>query len=192
MTEAVPAFNAESLFQAYATLVASSFAWAIADWGRRTGRTPTAEAFEPFVWALAEKGRQITAPAYLLAVQDLQRGAREIARFFVEHDVWLTPTLGEPPVPLGTFAFSQEDPFAMRRRIRIFDPFTYLSNATGQPAMSVPLYWNGDNLPVGTHFVGRLGEEATLFRLAGQLEAARPWANRRPSIVASAGSHDGT
>jgi amidase len=184
VTEAGPAFTAEPLFQGYATLVAAGFAWAIADWGRRTGRTPTAEGFEPFVWALAEKGRQLPAPAYLLAVQDLQRGAREIARFFVKHDVWLTPTLGEPPVPLGTFAFSQEDPFAMRRRIRIFDPFTYLANVTGQPAMSVPLYWNRENLPVGAHFVGRYGEEATLFQLAGQLEAARPWADRRPPVSA--------
>jgi amidase len=185
VTEAAPTFNAEPLFQSYATLVASGFAWAIEDWARRTGRKPTAEAFEPFVWALADRGRQITAPAYLLALQDLQREARSIARFFVEHDLWLTPTLGEPPVPLGTFAFSAEDPFAMRRRIRIFDPFTYTSNATGQPAMSVPLYWNEDNLPVGTHFVGRFGDEATLFRLAGQLEAARPWAGRRPPVSAS-------
>ena len=184
VTEAAPTFHAERLFQAYATLVASGFAWAIEDWARRTGRTPVAEAFEPFVWALADKGRQTPAPAYLLALQDLQREARSIARFFVNHDVWLTPTLGEPPVPLGTFAFSAEDPFAMRRRIRIFDPFTYLSNTTGQPAMSVPLHWNADNLPVGTHFVGRFGEEATLFQLAGQLEAARPWAGRKPPVSA--------
>lgn len=178
--EAAPTFNAERLFQAYATLVASGFAWAIEDWGRRMGRMPAAGAFEPFVWALAEKGRQIPAPAYLLALQDLQREARSIAGFFANHDVWLTPTLGEPPVPLGTFAFSAEDPFAMRRRIRVFDPFTYLSNTTGQPAMSVPLYWNGENLPIGTHFVGRFGDEATLFQLAAQLEAARPWAQRKP------------
>jgi Asp-tRNA(Asn)/Glu-tRNA(Gln) amidotransferase A subunit family amidase len=103
----------------------------------------------------------------------------------------LTPTLGQPPVPLGTFAVSQEDPFAMRLRIRIVDPFTYLSNTTRQPAMPVPLYCNADNLPIGSHFVGRFGEEGTLFRLAGQLEAARPWADRRPAMVASAGSHAG-
>jgi amidase len=182
LREASPKFNAERLFQAYATVVASGFAWAIEDWARRTRRQPTAEAFEPFVWALVEKGRQIPAPAYLLALQDLQQEARSIAGFFVNHDVWLTPTLGEPPVRLGTFAFSAEDPFAMRRRIRVFDPFTYLSNTTGQPAMSVPLYWNADNLPVGTHFVGRVGDDGTLFHLAGQLEAARPWAQRKPPV----------
>jgi len=184
VSEAAPAFDAERLYQSYAILAASGFAWAIADWGRRLRRTPTAEFFEPFVWSLAERGRHISAPDYLLALQDLQREARDIARFFVDHDMWLTPTLGEPPVPLGTFAFTQEDPFAMRRRMRAFDPFTYLSNATGQPAMSVPLSWTREGLPVGTHFVGRFGDESSLFRLAAQLEEARPWADRRPPVSA--------
>jgi len=67
-----------------------------------------------------------------------------------------------------------------------FIPFTPTFNATGQPAMSVPLYWNGDNLPVGTHFAGRFGDEATLFRLAAQLEEARPWATRKPPISQAA------
>ena len=149
--------------------MASGFAWAIEDWGRRTGRTPTAEFFEPFVWPLAERGRQITAPEYLLALQDLQWAARDIARFYVDHDVWLTPTLGEPPVPLGTFAFSLEDPFAMRRRMHVFDPFTYISNATGQPAMSVPLYWTRESLPVGTHCVASSPKRPTKCVPTGRL-----------------------
>jgi Asp-tRNA(Asn)/Glu-tRNA(Gln) amidotransferase A subunit family amidase len=71
----------------------------------------------------------------------------------------------------------------MQRAVQ-FVPFTPLFNATGQPAMSVPLYWNADGLPIGTHFVGRFGDEATLFRLASQLESARPWQDRRPPISA--------
>jgi amidase len=110
---------------------------------------------------------------------------RDIARFFSDHDIWLTPTLGEPPVPLGTFTSPTEDPIVLRRRMRAFDPYTYISNAAGQPAMSVPLYWNRDGLPIGTHFMARFGDEATLFRLAAQLEEARPWAGRRPPICAS-------
>lgn len=182
--EASPAFNAELLFQCFTTILAAGFAWGIDDWGRRTGRTPTAEFFEPFVWAFTQRGRQISSPEYLLALQDLQRLARDIARFFVEYDIWLTPTLGEPPAPLGTFRFSMEDPFALRRRMAAFAPFSYISNVTGQPAMSVPLYWNGEGLPVGTHFVARFGDEASLFRLAAQLEEARPWMKRRPPVSA--------
>jgi amidase len=178
--EAAPAFNAELLWQSFTTVLSAGFAWGLADWARRTGRTPTPEFFEPFVWSFTQRGRQISAAEYLLVLQDLQKLTRDIARFFADYDVWLTPTLGEPPVPLGTFRFSGGDPFELRRRIATFSPFTYISNATGQPAMSVPLYWNATGLPVGTHFVGRFGDEATLFRLAAQLEEARPWAKRRP------------
>jgi len=185
VSEASPTFNAELLFQACTTISSSGFAWAIADWGRRTGRTPTSEDFEAYAWGFAERGRQIAAPAYLLALQDLQRAVRDIARFFTDHDIWLTPTLGEPPVLLGTFTSPTEDPIALRRRMRAFDPYTYISNAAGQPAMSVPLHWNRDGLPIGTHFMGRFGDEATLFRLAAQLEEARPWAGRCPPVCAS-------
>ena len=182
VVEAAPDFNAELLWQSFTTILSAGFSWGIADWGRRTGRKPTAEFFEPFVWAFTQKGIQISAPEYLLALQDLQKLTRDIARFFVNYDIWLTPTLGEPPVPLGTFKFLGGDPFELRRRIASFSPYTYISNATGQPAMSVPLYWNGEGLPVGTHFVARFGDEAVLFRLAAQLEEARPWIKRRPPI----------
>jgi amidase len=182
--ESFPSFEAEPFWQSFTTVLAAGFAWALADWGRRTGRVPTEEFFEPFVWAFTQRGRGVSAPEYLLALQDLQRWSRQIARFFVDYDIWLTPTLGEPPVPLGTFQFKGDDPFSLRRRLAVFSPYTYISNATGQPAMSVPLYWNEEGLPIGTHFVGRFGEEATLFRLAAQLEEARPWRNRRPSVCA--------
>ena len=65
-----------------------------------------------------------------------------------------------------------------------FTPFTYICNATGQPAMSVPLYWSSDQLPLGAQFIGRYGDEATLFRLAAQLETGRPWSGRRPPVSA--------
>jgi amidase len=147
-----------------------------------TGRKPTPDQFEELTWALAEQGRTVTGSAYLLAVAVLQLFARQIARFFVNYDVWITPTLAEPPLPLGSFDPQPGDPFYGVRRASAFVPFTPLCNVTGQPAMSVPLSFNVEGLPVGTHFVGRFGEEATLFRLAAQLEAARPWASRQPKI----------
>jgi amidase len=185
VAEAMPAIDGERLWRAFTTVLASGFTWAIDDWSRRTARTPTAQLFEPFVWAFTGRGREVSAPEYLLHLQDLQRISRDVARFFVDHDVWLTPMLGEPPVPLGTFAFDAstgQDPFALRRRMAAFTPFTYVANVTGQPAMSVPMRWTAANLPIGTQFAGRFGDEATLFRLAGQIETARPWAGRRPPI----------
>ncbi len=183
VVEDAPAFDGEVLWQAFTKLIAVGTAAGVADWGQRLGKKPTANQFEPFIWALTEKGRAISAPEYLNVVQDMQRVSRDIARFFVDCDLWLTPTIGKPPVPLGTFAFTPgDDPFELRRRLSEFAPFTYLSNATGQPSMSVPLYWNDGDLPIGVHFTGRPGDEATLFRVAAQLESARPWVDRRPPV----------
>jgi amidase len=186
--EAAPPIDGEALWHAFTSVLAAGFTWAIDDWRRRTGRTPAPELFEPFVWAFTSRGREISAPRYLLLVQDLQHMSRAIARFFLDHDVWLTPMLGEPPVPLGTFAYAGGDPFAVRRRMAGFTPFSYVANVTGQPAMSVPTHWTASGLPMGTQWVGRFGDEATLFRLAGQLETARPWARRRPPVHAGSGA----
>jgi len=181
VVEAAPAVDFEKFFVAFTSILAAGFTWAIDDWERRTGRTPTAEHFEPFVWAFTGRGRTVSAPQYLMALQDIQRVSRDIAQFFTTHDAWLTPILGEAPVPLGTFRYeSGTDPFALRRRMAAFTPFTYVANATGQPAMSVPTYWTPAGMPMGTQFIGRFGDEATLYRLAAQIERARPWFNRRP------------
>jgi amidase len=90
--------------------------------------------------------------------------------------------LAEPPVPLGTFDAPPDEPMMPLFRAAAFTPFTPLANITGNPAMSVPFHWTPEGLPVGIQFVGRFGDEATLFRLAAQLEGARPWAQRRPPL----------
>lgn len=185
VVEDAPTFDGEVLWQSFTRLIAVGTAAGIAGWAQRLGKKPTADQIEPFIWALIKKGGEITAPEYLNVVQDMHRISREIAPFFADYDLWLTPTLGKPPVPLGTFSFTPgDDPFELRRRLSDFAPYTYLSNATGQPSMSMPLYWNEDDLPIGVHFNGRLGDEATLFRIAAQLESARPWADRRPPVSA--------
>ena len=181
VSEASPPLEGDAISQAFITVWASGASWTIDDWARRTGQTPSAERFEPLTWALYEMGTSRSASDYLLAIQDLQRVARQIARFLVEYDVWLSPTLAEPPPALGSFDGPDDNPMHGIFRSALFVPFTPIFNATGQPAMSVPLFWN-DNLPIGVQFAGRFGDEATLFRLAAQLEQARPWADRWPTL----------
>jgi amidase len=184
VTEVAPTLDSQLVTQAFITVWSAGTAWMLDDWARRTGRTPTPDLFEPLTWAFQEMGRQHTASAYLLALQDLQKISREVARFFVDYDIWLTPMLSEPPVPLGTFNSPPDNPLQGLMRAAAYAPFTPICNITGQPAMSVPLYWNAEGLPVGSHFIARFGDEATLFRLAAQLEQARPWASRRPPVSA--------
>jgi len=184
IVEAAPEVAGDLLMQPFITMLTAQVARVIDDAALLTGQTPTPDQFEPFTWALYEMGRQQSASAYLLAVTALQRLSRDIARFFLNFDVWLTPTLAEPPVPLGTFDSPPESPLQGLFRGAQFMPFTSICNITGQPAMSLPLFWNTDGLPVGTQFIGRFGDEATLFRLAAQLEVALPWAGRRPQVSA--------
>ncbi|MBS3906814.1 MAG: amidase [Syntrophaceae bacterium] len=182
--EAAPLLNRELVGQSFMVLWSAGCAWTIDGIQMVTGRTITAEQVEPLTWALYEMGRKQSGSVYLLSLSFLQRVARYIAQFFLKYDIWLTPTLSEPPVPLGAFDSPPENPLYGLRRAEQFVPFTPICNATGQPAMSVPLYWNAEGLPVGVHFVGRFGDEATLFRLATQLESARPWADRKPPVSA--------
>lgn len=172
----------EAFMQAFNVLWYSGCASTIDTIARMGGIPPQADFFEPLTWAIYEIGREFSASDYLTALRTIQSASREVGKFFADYDVLLTPVLAEPPVNIGTFDAPESNPMQAWERIVEFAPFTATFNATGQPAMSVPLYWNRDNLPVGTHFVGRFGDEATLFRLAAQLEEARPWATRRPLI----------
>jgi amidase len=149
-----------------------------------TGKKLGPDQVEPLTWALHEMGLKIRASDYLLSLIVFQKLGRDLHRFMADYDVLLTPTLGEPPVPLGTFDPPPDNPLLGFVRTAQFVPFTPIANATGQPAMTVPLFWNDEGLPVGVHFMGRFGDEATLFRLAAQLEQARPWSNRRPPVSA--------
>jgi amidase len=182
VSEGAPTFDAERFATCFMMVWSVGCARAMEGNAILIGRRPAPQDFEELTWALAEKGRAVSAYQYLLAVGALQFIARQIARFFVDHDIWLTPTLAEPPLLLGTFDAQPDNPFHGLERATRFVPFTPICNVTGQPAMSVPLYWNGDGLPIGTHVVGRFGGEATLFRLASQLEMERPWSARHPKL----------
>ena len=141
---------------------------------------------EPINRTLAEQARQTTSPEHTLSVMQLQRVARQVIAFWDDVDVLLTPTLALPPVPVGwTFEDTGGDPMLAFARQTLFTPFTAVINVTGQPALSVPLHWSDDGLPIGVQLVGRPFAEATLFRLAAQLEQARPWIERRPPLDVS-------
>jgi amidase len=105
-----------------------------------------------------------------------------MGRFHQTYDVWITPTLGRPPERNGVFDFDDTDLLKSFAPQIDYVPFTALQNVTGQPAVNVPLYWNKDNLPIGTQFVGAFGDELTLLRLAAQLEKSNPWADRYAKI----------
>jgi amidase len=182
VAEAAPPIDGEKFSKAFLTVWAVGCARGMEGNALVTGRKPQQEDFEELTWALAEQGRSVSATSYLLTVTFLQGIARKVARFLTQYDVWLTPVLAEPPLPLGSFVARSGDPLHGLRRAVAFVPYTPICNVTGQPAMSVPLFWNDEGLPIGTHFAGRFGEESTLFRLAAQLEAARPWMIRRPKV----------
>lgn len=178
LTEADLKINGEQLAAAFTVLWTASCASTL------KALAVKKDQVEPLTWALGEMGKQYDAADYVIALQSLQQISRDVARFMLNYDLLLTPTLAEPPVPLGTFDSPPDNPLAGFYRSGLFAPFTPLANITGQPAMSVPLHFNSNNLPVGVHFIGRLGDEATLLRLAAQLEAARPWSNRWPPLSA--------
>jgi amidase len=136
-------------------------------------------------WALYEMAQGIDGADYVLALEQLQRSSRTIAGWFDRYDVLMGPTVAEPPPPLGSFDPAPDKPLQGFERAGRYVHLNPIANVTGQPAMSVPLYWNAAGLPIGVHFMGRFGDEATLFRLASQLEAARPWAQRTPPVYAA-------
>ena len=171
---------------AIGTMIYAATAWILRYWIRRVGREPGADEIEPLTRALWQAGEKVTAVQWLLAVADIQRFGRRVARFFTGFDAFLTPTMSTPPLPIGTMVSTPEDPW---RSLEVSSQTVryagVVANLTGNPAMSVPLWWNGDGLPIGVHFLGRFGDEATLIRLAAQLEAAQPWAGRRPAVHAA-------
>ncbi len=181
--EATVELPGELIAQSFMILWSAGCAFTIDGLSFITGKTPSPDDFEPLTWALYSLGKKQEASAYLLSLALLQRFSREVARFFLRYDTLITPTLAQPPLPLGSFDSSPDNPLAGLQQAEKFAPFTPLCNVTGQPAMSVPLSWNEEGLPIGVHFVGRFGDEATLFRLAAQLEEARPWAHRFPPLA---------
>jgi amidase len=154
-------------------------------WSERTGTKIGPDDVEPLTWGIAEMGRQNTGVAYLRAVETLHALTRRVVSWWRDgFDLLLTPTLPELPPPLGDFDPTPGDPLHGFTRGGAFVTFTMPFNMTGQPAISLPLHWSTDGLPVGVQLVAAYGREDVLLRIAAQLEAARPWRDRRPAVHA--------
>jgi amidase len=180
--EATPPGDEAWFTTTFTTVWAAGLAMNIEAYATIHGRRPAGDDLEGLTWALYERGRQVSAAQYLLAIAGFQVMAREMARFFAEWDCWLTPALGAPPIENGVVPIHERDLDRAFAAILDYVPFTPIQNATGQPSISLPLWWNDAGLPVGVLFAGRFGDEATLLRLAAQLERAEPWSARRPSV----------
>jgi amidase len=160
----------------------AAVSWIVGYWTRRVGRGPQPHELEPQTWAYLDDAAGVTGGQYLLAVEQLQRASRRVAHWFEQQDLWLTPTVGGPPEAIGALVGTEDDPLRGARASGGFLMFDgELANITGNPAMSVPLAVDTSGLPIGMSFLARYGDEATLLRLAAQLEQARPWSQRRPA-----------
>ncbi|NLS95260.1 MAG: amidase [Planctomycetaceae bacterium] len=146
------------------------------------GRELQEDDIEPANRASYEQGKKSLATELARARQFLHDTALLLGEFHQEYDVLLTPTLGQPPVENGLLTAKQVNDDAQIQKFIDFNAFCILANATGQPAMSVPLFWTDDGLPIGVQFIGRYAEEATLFRLAAELEELCPWKDRWPKL----------
>ena len=153
--------------------------------GDMLGRKLTQQDVELWTWSLASSGFAVPAPQYLATLQWLQLWSRRVAGWWSEgFDLLLTPTIAEPPVPLGTLVAAPENPSKGLHRMLDLMQFTPPYNVTGQPAISLPLYWNSAGLPIGSQLVAAYGLEDLLLQVAAQLERARPWRDRGPPVSA--------
>lgn len=180
--ESTPEINSEELTLAFMTLWATATAFGIESLVRMSGRTPSLETIEGITMALYERGKSITAIQQIWARQIMYRVARQMADFHTRFDLWLTPTLALPPLRIGTIDVDDQNLERAFAPIIDYVPFTATQNATGQPAINLPLHWNNANLPIGVQFVARNGDEMTLLKLAAQIEQAQPWFDKRPQL----------
>ena len=181
--EDLPRYDAARTGPAYALVIAANVQAAIDEYAEATGQQPGEGEIENVIRVLAADAHVKTAADLARAIWALHRAGREVAPFFERYDVLISPVVATPPPPLGTFDTTGTDVAAYLTAVFSFIPFTALSNIAGIPSMSVPLHWSDDGLPIGVHAVAGYGRDGLLFRLAGQLEAARPWADRAPPLT---------
>lgn len=201
VVEARPSFPRDALVRAYIVVVAAGVSAEVEEGARRAGRRAGPDTLEEESLLLAAAGAALSARDLVAAEAEIHRASRSVAAFFEAHDALLTSTAALPPLPLGAVRPSALERAGIRAATRLGSrrlfariipvlaerslaatPNTELFNQTGQPAMSLPLRWSPGGIPIGVQLAGRFGDEATLFRVAAQVEAARPWADRAPPL----------
>lgn len=179
------AIDHEKLLAAVLAVWTSDLAHNIAQAAQITGREPGPDNLEATILASFEHGKRLSAMDYLHALEVINEICRTLGAQLARYDVLLTPTCSKAPQLLGTYDANDGKLSAADwvRHIFDFGSFTLPWNVTGQPAMSVPLFWSPSGVPIGTQFVGRFADETTLLALAAQLATARPWKERKPPVA---------
>ncbi|CAG0954228.1 partial amidase, partial [Myxococcaceae bacterium] len=169
----------------YVVVVSASVARALDSWGAKLGRTLGPDDVEPLTYALAEQGRATSAPRLLEAIETVHSFGRRVAAFWeAGFDLLVTPTTAALAPEVGALHAPGDPPLAPFLRAAPYGAFTSSFNLTGQPAISLPLHWTTNGLPVGAQLVAAYGREDLLLRVASSLEEARPWRDRRPPVYA--------
>ena len=178
------AFDQPGLLEAFTSVLVTGVVLDVQHLSRIAGRPITHEDVEPLTWLQYEMGMAVSAGEYLEALQQAHAWSRAVAAFWQDYDLLLTPVCAEPPPRLGDLHGTADDPFRALARSVPFAAFTGPFNVTGQPAVSLPLYWDDAGLPIGVQLAADADREDVLIRISAQVEAARPWADRRPPISA--------
>jgi len=186
VTETRPKYNFDRMAHAmFKVVMATGTANLVQERETSLGRRARSDELEPYTRAMVEYANHLTAQDYARGLQAIDDEARRFASIFADYDVYLTPTLGRPPLPLGELIGTIEDEDKYLDRLYGFMPFTMQYNASGRPAMSLPLFWSEDGLPIGLQLGAGHGQEALLFAVARQLEEAEPWFDRRSPMATS-------
>lgn len=180
VTEApLPQLKYDAFVDAMIDVMAASVTMTVNGYLRLVGQKDLSTHLEPAIFDAYRLGEAMHAETYALAINRFHSIARLMEVYLADYDVILTPTLTQPPVKLGEISMNQ-DFKSFRKKAGRYTTFLAIINASGQPAASVPLHWSKGDLPIGVQLVGRFGAEATLLRLAAQLESIAPWRDRRP------------
>ncbi|KGX84993.1 amidase [Pontibacillus litoralis] len=182
VTYDTPVFDFQQFAEDFITIWIASGSVIMKHLGQLTGNEPNANNVEPLSYDVWKQGEQYSALEYEEARIRMQMVAKKVLAFYDQYDIMVTPVLNGLPAKVGAFSNQQHAREDMLDTMTNYVSFTQIANATGQPAMSVPLHWTKEGLPVGVHFMGRLSDEQTLFQLAGQLERKRPWFHRYNAI----------